>query len=190
MILYGQTSSGKTFTLFGDKPKKPAFGKEMRTFSRSEDEYKRIEKSATLKQKGKSLRPLKKSSTRKFSHQRKRPKKSAAKLMKEKRLKELQASKLGIIPRYLESLFEKIGQLQKEEEVKFTFEYSFFEIYREKIYDLLNQTYEFVEDEKGEKTKVLKALNLREKTNNQMIIGGCLTQRISSRRKAMHCRKF
>ena len=110
--------------------------------------------------------------------------------MKEKRLKELQASKLGILPRYLESLFEKIGQLHTEEEVNFTFEYSFFEIYREKIYDLLNQTYAFVEDEKGEKTKVLKALNLREKTNNQMIIGGCLTQRISSRRKAMHCRKF
>lgn len=86
-------------------------------------------------------------------------------------MKGANVGKEGIIPRYLDSLFRKIKRLQKDDNAKFTFEYSFFEIYREKIYDLLNQTYDFVKDEQGEIKKVLKSLNLREKLNNQVDIG-------------------
>ena len=169
MILYGQTSSGKTFTLFGDKPSKPKFG--TRAFSQSEDIYDNLGKSIKRK-KDKSTNSQKKSVTFRGGKRRKKGSKNLQKRKyEEKRLKEKKNSKFGIIPRYLESLFEEIEKITKKDDVEFIFEYSFFEIYREKIYDLLNQTYDHVNDENGNTKKVLKYLNLREKSNNQVLIG-------------------
>lgn len=167
MILYGQTSSGKTFTLFGDRP--AAAKKLTNCLSQSEEVYKNFEKSKTTKFKEQSLKSFKKSATIRGSKSKK-----SVKFLKnggKGDARRADQGKQGIIPRYLQSLFRKIQKLQREDNAKFTFEYSFFEIYREKIYDLLNQTYDFVRDEQGEIKKVLKPLSLREKLNNQVEIG-------------------
>jgi hypothetical protein len=171
MILYGQTSSGKTFTLFGDKDEKPFFNKNMRGFSKSEDEHKQFNKTKTNLYSDRYQKSFKKSETKKFMRNFKNPMSSKSDNKVEKKLSKKETSKLGIIPRYLHSLFEKIRAIKRKEKVKFTFEYSFFEIYREKIYDLLNQTFEEVNDERGNINKILKSLNLREKSNKKVLIG-------------------
>lgn len=86
-------------------------------------------------------------------------------------LKPENRGRTGIIPRFLKSLFDEIGKLEIQEGAHFTFEYSFFEIYKEKIYDLLQQTYDYIDDGNGRFRRMLKALNLREKKNNQIVIG-------------------
>lgn len=44
----------------------------------------------------------------------------------------------GIIPRFLKEIFSKLNEVESYEDCQFTFKYSFFEIYNEKIYDMLS----------------------------------------------------
>ena len=130
MILYGQTSSGKTYTLFGNK-----------TFKNATSSSNEVEKY--------------------FSG------------IQESTNNTIEAVN-GIVPRYIINLFNELNKYNEDPDFSFSFEYSFFEIYNEKIYDLLNQTYDLVDMGNEKVKKVLKNLNLREKKENKVVIGNIL----------------
>ena len=44
----------------------------------------------------------------------------------------------GLIPRFLKSALQKLNEIESYENCQFSIKYSLFEIYKEKIYDLLN----------------------------------------------------
>lgn len=134
MILYGQTSSGKTYTLFGNSPTPNEHCTHLPS-ERTQNE------------------PLPTANTIQNEN--------------------------GIVPRYLIALFEELQKFKDDPDFSFTLEYSFFEIYKEKIYDLINQTYDLVDIGNEKIKKVLKNLNLREKKENKVIIGRNLTERES-----------
>ena len=176
MILYGQTSSGKTFTLFGDSNcyqkedlinRGSCFQKELMN---SQNKPSRNEIVSNLKD---DLNNLKyKDNLCEYINSSETNFKTKNKNVLNKPSHEISNEKSqGIIPRYLRSLFKEIQKLQAQDDALFTFEYSFFEIYKEKIYDLINQTYDYIDDGNGRFKQVLKSLNLREKKNNQVVIG-------------------
>lgn len=171
MILYGQTSSGKTFTLFGDS-------EEEKKMKNSVQKDPCILVSEVIKNKNEIVSNLKSDLVNlnykdnmsecinnSESHIKTKSKNRQIKMQK------MGEGTKGIIPRYLQSLFQEIDRLQTQEDAHFTFEYSFFEIYKEKIYDLIEQTYDYIDDGNGRYKRVLKALNLREKQNNNIVIG-------------------
>ena len=67
----------------------------------------------------------------------------------------------GLVPRFLGDLFSKAAELR--EESRFEVHYSFFEIYKEKIFDLLQPSE--------------KSLNIREFLGNEVVIEGLLRRR-------------
>lgn len=160
MILYGQTSSGKTYTLFGENrlPEDNSLPPNLQKQRKKKNEI-----VSNLKHDLVNLN-YKENLSECLSV-------SESHVKTRTRNQQTEAKGFGIIPRFLRSLFKEIGQLKSQEDVHFTFEYSFFEIYKEKIYDLISQTYDYVDDGNGKFKQVLKSLNLREKKNNQIVIG-------------------
>jgi hypothetical protein len=176
MILYGQTSSGKTYTLFGDHQQEQ---------TKKISKQKLIENGIKLggkKNKNEIVSNLKsdlinlnyKDTLSQCLSVSESQVKTKARNNQIKTKIQGKSCMGGIIPRYLTSLFKEIDKLQNQEDLQFTFEYSFFEIYKEKIFDLINQTYDYVEDGNGKFRQILKPLNLREKKNNQIVIGKTL----------------
>lgn len=45
----------------------------------------------------------------------------------------------GIIPRFLLEIFTKLNDVESYEDCQYSFKYSFFEIYNEKIFDMLSE---------------------------------------------------
>ena len=80
-------------------------------------------------------------------------------------------SQEGMIPRFLKDIFSELEKLETSGDSVFEFEYSFFEIYKEKIYDLINQTFDLVDDGNNNFKKILRSLNLRESKHNKVFIG-------------------
>ena len=77
----------------------------------------------------------------------------------------------GMIPRFLKDIFSELEKLETSGDSVFEFEYSFFEIYKEKIYDLINQTYDLVDDGNNNFKRILRSLNLRESKHHKVFIG-------------------
>ena len=156
MILYGQTSSGKTYTLFGDHYEK--LNKSQDSIIPELEKY--LETISDSKFSNKKENILKKEKTNKKS----------SNILESNNFK-LKNEREGIIPRYLKELFLETERFKDDKETSFCFEYSFFEIYKEKVYDLLHQTFDYIDDGNGKFKRITKHLNLREHKNNQVIIG-------------------
>jgi hypothetical protein len=176
MILYGQTSSGKTFTLFGDSD----FNEPLSNLKLKNSNFEGIHLSDQNSKNNEIVSNLKsdlnnlnyKDNLYEYINDSESQLETKNKNMKNSMLiRESKENLQGIIPRYLKSLFEEIQKLQSQDDAIFNFEYSFFEIYKEKIYDLINQTYDYIDDGNGRFKQVLKSLNLREKKNKQVVIG-------------------
>lgn len=192
MLMYGQTSSGKTFTLFGD----PDGDEDSRPDPRRSIGDGRFdgvlpgnknEIVCNLKQDVVKLKYRDNMDECILSSEHQLRTRGKNEQARSSQLSEEGDERGGIIPRFLNSLFDEMGKLETQEDARFTFEYSFFEIYKEKIYDLLHQTYDYIDDGNGRFRRVLRALNLRETKNNQIMVGRCLESAgaIVTRRKPL-----
>lgn len=70
----------------------------------------------------------------------------------------------GLIYRFLKEVFDKLNEMESYEDGQFSFKYSFFEIYNDKIYDMLSQD-------------SYQNLPLRETKNNKIYIEGLKKKR-------------
>ena len=69
----------------------------------------------------------------------------------------------GLIPRFLKDTFLKLKELESIEDCQFKFKYSFFEIYKEKIFDMLSDQNEFSLNLRENHKKTIYVENLKKK---------------------------